>query len=135
MREIIHRIYIPLGAGTMMWMLDDTIHDRIAEMHVGRRHIYLRTEHTRTLIKLTCIHPFKQIKIFLHRAATIRAFHSRHCGTPLLFGYLFRCLVIYISLTLFNQAHSQIIELREIVTCVIFTVSPIKSEPMYILAD
>ena len=43
MRKIIHGIYIPFRSGTMMRMLDNTVHDRIAEVHIGRSHVYFRT--------------------------------------------------------------------------------------------
>ena len=41
--EIIHGIYIPFRSGTMMRMLDNTVHDRIAEVHIGRSHVDFRT--------------------------------------------------------------------------------------------
>ncbi len=33
-REIIHRVYLPLRSGTMMRGLDDAVHDGVAEVHI-----------------------------------------------------------------------------------------------------
>ena len=58
--EVIHRIAVPLGTGAVMWNLNDTVHDRITEVHVGVSHVELGSEHHRSLDGLGGIHLLEQ---------------------------------------------------------------------------
>ena len=102
MCEIIHGIYIPFRSGTMMRMLDNTVHNRIAEVHIGRSHVYFRTQDKTAFLEFALIHSLEQIEIFLYASIPIRAFYSRLCGSTLLAGYLFRRLFVDIGFTLLD---------------------------------
>ena len=61
MCKIVHRIHVPFASGAVVWMRgDDTIHDRVAEVHVGVRHVNLGTEHHLALLNLSALHGFEQ---------------------------------------------------------------------------
>ena len=45
MSEVVHRIYLPPIAGAMVRVLDDAIHNRVAEVHIRRCHIDFCAQH------------------------------------------------------------------------------------------
>ena len=59
MCEVVHRISVPLCACAMMRSVDDTIHDRIAEVHIVACHIELSSKHHATFYRLGSIHKFE----------------------------------------------------------------------------
>ena len=93
--EIIHRVYIPLVAGAVMRVFYDAIHDRIAEVHVGRRHVDARTEHTTSLLKLSRVHSLEKVKILFRRTAAVRAVGTGCGGCAFLCGDLLGSLIIF----------------------------------------
>ena len=55
--KVVHRIYIPLTPCAVVRVgSDDTIHDRVAEMHIRVRHINLGTQHHLAVLYLACLH-------------------------------------------------------------------------------
>ena len=45
MRIVVHRIDAPFIAGTVVFGMQDTVHDGVAQQHVRVRHVNLGTEH------------------------------------------------------------------------------------------
>ncbi len=135
MCEIIHRVDFPCGAGAMMGSLDDAVHNGITEMHIGRRHVDLCTEHSRTLIKFAIVHADEKIEIFFRCAVTIWTFLSGDSGSAFLLRYLLGCLVVDISFSFFYQSYSEIKKLWKIIGSIILSVTPVKSQPMYVFSD
>ncbi len=88
--------------------LDDAIHDGVAEVHVGTRHIDLGAEHPRSLFKFALVHALEEIEVFLHRAVAVGALDAGLGGSALLCGYLFRGLIVDIGFALLDQPHGQI---------------------------
>ena len=72
----------------MMGVIDDAIHNRVAEVHIRRCHIYLGSEHARAFGKLAGIHAHEEVQIFLGRARPIGALRARYGGSALLLSYL-----------------------------------------------
>jgi hypothetical protein len=61
----------------MMIHVENSIHDRIAEIKVRRTHIDLRPQRSRTIWKLSLFHAFEQIEILFDSTVAIRAFPAR----------------------------------------------------------
>ena len=115
-RKIVHRVHVPFAPRTMMRVRsNDTIHDRITEMHVRIRHIDLRTQHHLAFLDLTALHRFEQTQVLLNRAVAVRRCHTGFGRRTFLFRNLLRGLLVHIGLTGFDETDSQIIELLEII--------------------
>ena len=132
MRKIVHGIYIPLRTRTMVRVFYNPIHNRVAHVHIRRSHIDFRPQYHRTFFKFALIHALEQIEIFFYGTIAIRATYSGLCRCSLLLGDLFRSLLIYISISLLYHTQCQIIQLREIIRCIIKTISPVKAQPVNI---
>ena len=133
--KVIHGIYVPFCPGTVVRVLDDTIHDGVAEVHIGRRHIYLGTQREGPLVELTGIHAHKEVEVFFDGAVAIRALRAGARRRTLLCGNLFGGLLIDIGFALFYHPDGQIEKFREIVGSIIQPVSPIEAEPMDVFFD
>ena len=107
--EVVHRIYFPLIACAMVWVLDDAIHNRIAEVHIRRCHVDFSAKNASTFFKFAGIHAFEQVEVFFGSAVTIWAFGTRGGGCAFLSSYLFRSLVVDISLAFFNHSHGEVV--------------------------
>ena len=71
--KVVHRIHVPLAPRTMVRMRsDNAVHDRVTEVHVGVRHVYLGTEHHLPLLYLTVLHGLEQAQVLLHRTISVR---------------------------------------------------------------
>ena len=62
---VVHRVDAPLAARTMVIGVDNTIHNRVAEQHIGVCHIDLGTQHAAAVLELACTHTLKQIQVLL----------------------------------------------------------------------
>ena len=135
MGEIVHRIYFPFRTRTMVRVGgDDTIHDRVTEMHVGVRHVNLGAQHHLAFLYLTALHRFKQAQVLFDRTITERRSHTRFGRRSFLFGDLLGGLFVYISFALFDEHDRQVVELLEIIRG-IEDLSPFESEPTNIAFD
>src|SRR5258706_15792764 len=74
---VVHRVNTPLTTGTMMVQVENSIHDRIAEIKVRRPHLDLRPQRSRTIWKLSLFHALEQIEILFDRTVAIGAFPAR----------------------------------------------------------
>ena len=133
--EIVHRIDIPLAACTVVRMSgDDTIHDRVTEVHVRIGHVNLGTEHHLAILYLATLHSLEETQVLLDRTIAERRSYTRFGRRTFLFGYLLGSLLVHISLTLLDKTDSQVIELLEVIRSII-DIAPTESEPSDILLD
>ena len=135
MRKIIHWIYIPTTTCAVVRVCgNDTIHDRITEVHVWISHINLRTEYHLTVLNLTVLHSLEQTEILLYWTITIWRSYTRFCRCTFLLCNLFCSLFVNICFPLLNKLNSKIVKLLKIVRSVI-NVSPFEPQPSNILLD
>ena len=113
-----------------MGRLDDAVHHRVTEVHVVRGHVYLGAEHHGAFLHLPLVHALEEVEVLLHGAVAVGGGRSRHGGCAFLCGYLFGCLFVHIGLSLLDEAHGQVVELREVVRGIVEAVSPIEAEPV-----
>ena len=132
--EVIHRIGVPFGACAMMRSMDDAIHHRVAEVHVGISHVELCPEHHRAFYCLGSVHLLEEGEVFLNGSVAIWACLSRCCRRTFLLGNLLRCLLVDICHSLLDHPHGEVPQLLEIVAGVIY-VAPFESEPLYVVED
>ena len=65
-----------LIARALMIRVQDAVHDRVAHVHVRRRHIDLGAQHARPVGEFAVLHALEQIEIFLNRSVAVRAFFA-----------------------------------------------------------
>ena len=113
--KVIHRVCLPFSASMWMWVVHYTIDDRVAEVHVGARHINFGTKHHLAFLYLTRVHHFKQTQVLFYRTVTIRTVSDWLGRSALLCGNLLRGLFVNICLALLDQHHGKVPQLLEVV--------------------
>ena len=134
MGEVIHRIAVPLGTGAVMWYLNDAVHDRVTEVHVGVGHVEFGSEHHRSLYGLWCIHLLEQPQIFLHGAVTVGAGDTRGGRCTLLLSDLLSGLLVDVGIALLDHPNGEIPQLLEVVRGIV-DMSPLEAEPLDVVED
>ena len=108
MSKIVHRISLPLCTSPMMLLINNSINDRITEMHIRVCHIDFCTKHHGPFRDLTAVHLFKKRKTLFYRTVAIRAGNTGLRRSTLLLCNLLTGLLIYISMSLFYQSNGKI---------------------------
>ena len=75
-REIVHGIDAPLVAGAVMVGVQDAVHDRIAQVEVGRGHVDFGAQHARAVGEFALAHALEEVEIFFDGAVAVRAFFA-----------------------------------------------------------
>ena len=133
-RKVVHRIYLPLVASAVVWVVYNAIDDRVAEVHIRACHINLGTKHHSTLLNLAICHLHKEVEVLLNRAVAVWALCTRLCRSTLLCSNLLGCLLINIRLTLLDKTDGKVPKLLEVVRSVIL-LAPLEAKPLNILLD
>ena len=131
---VVHRVDAPLAARTVVISVDNAVHNRVAEQHIGVCHIDLSTQYTATVLELTRTHTLKEIQVLLDRTIAPRRGGTRHGYRTTILANLLLSLVVDISQTLLDQHLCPLIQLLEIVRRIVLA-SPIEAEPLDILLD
>jgi len=129
---VIHRVNAPCIAGTVMFGMNDPVHQGVPHKHVGMAHVYFGTKHPAAVGKFTVPHPGEQICIFFNAPVppgTVRARGGN--GTPVQANFFLR-LVVYVSQALVDQDKRPLVQLFKIIRGIEF-VSPLKTKPLYII--
>ena len=114
--------------------VQDAVHDRIAHVQVGRRHVDLGTQDARAVGKLASLHALEQIQIFFDRAIAVgTVFAGLGQRAPVLADFIGR-QVVDVGLALFDQLDRPLVELAKIIRCVEQAV-PVETEPLDIFLD
>ena len=114
-REVIHRVSVPLCSGAVVRRMYYTVHYRVAEVHVRVGHVELGAKHHRAFLCLGSIHLMEQLQTLLYRPVPVWRRRAGLRGRTLLLGYLLACLLVYVSLALLNHPLGKVPKLLEIV--------------------
>ena len=134
MGKIIHWISVPFGTSAMMRSLDNTIDDRITEMHIRISHVQLSTKNHTSLHCLRSVHLIEEFEIFFYRTITVWAGSSRSCRSSLLSSNFLSSLLINICMTLLNHPNRKVPQFLKIVGSVV-NISPFETQPLDVLED
>ena len=88
-KNILFSVATARTPATVVRMLDDAIHDWVAEMHVGGSHVDFCAQHHCAFFKFSGIHALEQIEVFLYRTIAKRTFDTGLGRSSFLFGNLF----------------------------------------------
>lgn len=75
--EVVVGVDAPLVAGLVMVGMTDAVQDRVAQVHVRRRHVDLGAQHTLAILELAGLHAREQVEVFLDAAVAERAVAAR----------------------------------------------------------
>ena len=134
MGEIIHGVNLPFAARAVVFLVDDTVNDGVAEVHVGVGHIDFGTQYHGPFGHFACVHLPEQLQALRHGPVAIGAVLAGLGRGTLLLGNLFAGLFVYICLSLLNEPNGKLVELVEVVRSVVY-VSPLESQPFDVLLD
>lgn len=119
----------------MVGCLDYAVHDWVAEVHVWRRHVDFRAEHTCAFVEFTCIHAQEEVEVFFGSTVAVGTFFAWSLRSAFLTGDFFACLVVDVGFAFFDKAHGEVKEFGEIIAGVVFAVSPVETEPVNVFAN
>ena len=88
---------------------DDTVHDRVAEVHVRVGHVDLGAQHHLAILYLAALHSLEETQVLLDRSVAIRRGYTGFGRRTFLFGDLLGRLLIDVGLTLLDKADSQVV--------------------------
>ena len=94
---VVHRVDAPLVARAVVAGMDDAVHDRVAEEHVGMRHVDLGAQHLLAVGELARLHAFEQVEVLLRRTVAPRRLFARLGDRAAAFADLLLRLVVDIG--------------------------------------
>ena len=125
---VVHRVDAPLVARAVVAGMDDAVHDRVAEEHVGMRHVDLGTQHLLAVGELARLHAFEQVEVLLRRTVAPRRLFARLGDRAAAFADLLLRLVVDIGQPFADQLLGPFVELVEIVRRIAFE-RPVEAQP------
>ncbi len=72
-RPVVHGIDAPFVAGAVVGGVEDAVHDRVAQVDVGRGHVDFGAQDFRAVGELTGFHALEQVEVFFGRPIAGRA--------------------------------------------------------------
>ena len=134
MCKVIHRVSMPHRSRSVVRRMDNAIHNRVAEVHIGIGHIEFGSQHHGPFGCFRLIHLFKQCEILFHRSVSVRRGRSRHRWGSFLLCNLLAGLLIDVSIAATNHPYRKIPQLLEIFWSII-DVTPFKAQPLNIVEN
>ncbi len=113
----------------------DTVHYGVAEMHVRRRHVDFRAQHAASFLEFAGVHALEKVEVFLRCAAAVGTVGAGLRRSAFLSCNLFAGLVVHVGFAFFYEPYSEVEQLGEVVGGIVFTVAPVETEPMDVVAD
>jgi len=134
-RPVVHGVDAPRVARARMLGVQDAIHDRIAQVHIGRGHVDLGAQHARAIGKLAVFHALEQVQVLLDRAIAVRAVLARLGQRPAVLADLVGAQIVDIRLAGFDQLDSPVVQLLEVIRGEEQPVFPVRAQPFHIVGD
>src|SRR6476620_1603827 len=110
------------------------VHDRVAQVHINRRHIDLCPQHFFAVSEYSILHLLKKKNIFVDGPVPEFIFNTGLCWCSFLSSNFFGAAVINIRKPLMDQLYSEVIQFIKIVTGIKF-VHPAETKPLYVVLD
>ena len=132
---IVHRVNAPLVAGAVMLGVEDAVHDGIAEIEVGRRHVDFGAEGACAIGEFAGFHAREEVEIFFDAAIAIGALGAGLGERAAVLTDLVGGQVADIRLAGFDQLHRPLVQLAEVVGGVEEAIFPIEAEPADVVDD
>ena len=131
---VVHRVDAPLVARAVVVGMQDAVHDGVTEHHVGVRHVDLGTQYLAAVGELAGTHAAEEVEVLLNAAVAVGTVLARCGHSAAALTNLVKGLVVDISQAFLNQQFSPLIELLEIVRCIVL-LGPVEAQPVDVLLD
>ena len=128
MCEVVHGVCVPFIACTPVRHVQDTIHNRVAEVHVGACHVYLGTENHLARFYVATVHLAEKAQALFCRTVAVGAVLSGFGRGAFLLGNLLRCLLINVCTACCYAPLGKIPKLLEIVAGIAY-LAPFETKP------
>ena len=135
MREVVKGIDAPLAALAVMRGVKDAVDGGVAHVHVGARHVYLRTERPAAVGKLAVFHSLEEVEVLFDAPAAEGRFPPGLGERSAVFAHLVGSEVIDVRLPVLYQLNGELVALVKVVGAVIDAARRFASEPEQILVD
>ena len=134
-RVVVHRVDAPGVAGVVVGRLADAVDDRIAQVHVGRRHVDLGAQHRLALVELAAGHLGERRKVggdggIAGRARLAGGLLVAVVGADFLLGQ-----EAHVGLAQLDQPDGVGVHPREVVGRLVVVLAPVEAEPADVLLD
>ncbi len=133
--KVVHRVDAPRVAGTVVMLSLDPVHDRIAEVLVGRLHVDLRAEDMGAVGEFAVPHPAEEVQVLRDRALAVGADAAGGVEASAAFANLFDCLAVDVRVARFDEDDGEVVELREVIGGEELPVRPVEAQPAYVFLD
>ena len=127
MGKVVHGIDAPGISRTMVMGKFDSVHERVAHVHVGMRHVNLGAQHHASFWMLSLPHFLEQPQVLSDGAVAKWARGARLRGRAFLRGDVLCRLFIHVGLAILNQLDSVAVQRLEVITGVVLASVPFKT--------
>ena len=132
---VVHGVDAPLVAGAVMLGVEDAVHDGVAQVEVGRRHVDFGAEGAGAIGELAGLHAGEEVEILFDGAIAVRAFGAGFGGGAAVLADLVGGEIADVGLAVFDELHGPVVELAEIIGGVEEAAFPIEAEPVDVVDD
>jgi hypothetical protein len=115
--------------------VQDTVHDGVAQVDVGRAHVDLGPQHSRPVGKVALAHTPKEVEVLFDGAVAVGAVLARFGQRAAVLADLDGAEVVHVGLALLDELDGPAVELLEVVGGEEEPVFPVGAEPAHILDD
>ena len=106
--KVVHGIGIPLVASTDMGDVQHTIDQRVAEQHVGMRHVDLCPQHECSGFAFATVHELEEFQVLLDRTVAERTVGTWTGGGAFLLGNHLGTLLVDIGTSLLDEPYGEV---------------------------
>ena len=131
----IHRVYAPLAAGAVMLGFADAVDRRVAQIDVGRGHVYFRAQHHAAVGVFAVAHFGKALQRFCGGAVAPRAGRARLGERAAIFAHVVGGLFIDVGVARGNQVLRRLVHKVKIIAGEKNVLAPVKAQPLHRLND
>ena len=95
--------------------VDDAVHDRVAHVDVGMRHVDPGAQHAGAVGELAVLHAFEQVEILFDGPVAIGRIHSRFGQRAAAGAHFLGALIVHVGQPLLDQSDGPFVEPVEVV--------------------
>mmetsp|Transcript_75480 Transcript_75480/g.233016 ORF Transcript_75480/g.233016 Transcript_75480/m.233016 type:complete len:286 (+) Transcript_75480:1189-2046(+) len=136
MGPVVRRVHAPgITRPGVRGVLDDPVHDRVTHDHVPVGHVDLRAQDRGTLLDLTRAHPPEDLQTLGSGPGPVGAVLAGRSQRASVLGDLLGAQLIHVRPAPLDEQDCPVVELLEVVRCVVCRTGPLKPQPPDVLLD
>ncbi|MNH08227.1 hypothetical protein D3C79_676360 [compost metagenome] len=133
--EVVVGVDAPGVTGLVVVSMTDAVEDRVAQVHVRRRHVDLGPQYALAVLELAGLHAREQVEVVFDAALAERAVLARLLQVAAVFLGLIRGQVADIGLATLDQFNGPVVQLAEIVRGIAHVAGPVEAQPLDVALD